>query len=97
MPGGSPKQRLHSRDREHKKQKRNRSISPSEPKVSRKRFKHSSSQQEELDTQTELRILKLKVDFLTTQLNLIQHQLHNSRSQTYEMEEAHKKSYCIIM
>ena len=97
MPGGSRKQRMHSRDREHKTQKRNRSVSPSEPKVTRKRFKHSSSQQEDPDTQTELRILKLKVDFLTAKVNLLQYQLHNAHSQTNEMEEAHKKSYCILM
>ena len=98
MPGGSRKQRMHSRDQGHKKQKRNRSVSPSKTQPRRKRFKHSSSQQEEQDTQTELRILKLKVDFLTAQVKLLQHKLHtNSHSQTHEMEEAHKKSSCIIM
>ena len=96
MPGVSRKQRMHSQDRGHKKQKRYRSVSPSQPQSTRKRFKQSLSQ-EELDRQTELRTLKLKVDFLTAQVKLIHNQLHISRSQTHEREDAHQKSFCIIV
>ena len=97
MPGRSRKHRKHILDQGYTKRKRYRSCSPSQEQATRKRFKQSISQQELLDTHTEIRSLKLQVDILTAQVKLLQRELRNFSPQTHEMEQPPKRSSCIIL
>ena len=49
-----------------------------------------------MDTATEIRMLKMKLDLLTAQINLLRKQLYSNRQAAHTGKEAHK-NFCILM
>ena len=90
------RKRHNSRDREYSKKRRYTSCSPTRGRDTWKASKHSQSKGDMMDTATEIRMLKMKLDLLTAQINLLRKQLHYNRQAAHTGKEAHK-SFCILM
>ena len=95
MPKRRRKQ-LYSRDREYCKKRRYASCSRSRGRPTRKALTPSQSKEDVMDTATEIRMLKMKLDLLTAQINLLRKQLHHNNQAAHTGQKAHE-SFCILM
>ena len=90
------RKRHYSIDREYCKKRRYTSCSPIRGRDTWKASKHSQSNGDMMDTATDIRILKMKLDLLTAQINLLCKQLQYNPQADHTGKEAHK-SFCILM
>ena len=94
-----PKRRrkdYYSLNREYSKKRRYRSCSPSRERATRKALIHSQTKEDDTDMASEIRILKIKLDLITAQVNLLRKQLHQARQAAHTGQKA-QGGFCILM